>query len=459
VKIFQKLKNAFSGEQLDEPIEKQRQEALTSPLVKQGLWKISEGCDQSPKAEGEFGRTPSNPIPVNGLFGSYAYLNRLRGKTDVGFMFHRVKSQKSKTTGNNVDLYELVSLDGEHWDRLYLDMYYTYRSKKAPSGLYLINWSDTPNNIKSFLKYGIYGTNQKVENFPYGLADIVCKDFGINKLSPGLGMFFANMINSAINKVGKQKWDRPRNWPDSEDTHPVNWCPPQGTTTQNYAIVWQEITSTSNIAKEFNLKIGGDIPYLIYGQNLIDIKSERTVPLDEFMLLTGILTNWSFHNPKIDRQKNDDLWRILLDRLRLGFKFLTTEKMILDVAYKLREDLGAEVSCKVLITGAELIPNSSKIKSDLVLDIFELHRIRKNILDLYMIQKLCNKINFDEIDTNAAQLVAYINLCALHFLNQKEGVSNFLHNVVFKRVSHPQLKNKIKDMLEGNNTIEDMFIK
>ena len=456
--FLSKLKSAFGGVEIDEPIEKQKQEAMANPLVKQGLWKISEGCDQTPNAEGEFGRTPTNPIPVNGLYGEFAYLNRLRGRTGVCFMFHRIGSEKSSTTGHDVDLYELVSLDGEHWERLYFDMYYAHRSQKSPSGLYLMNWSDTPDHMKAAIKHGFFGTNKKVNEFPLGLPSVVANDPGINSLSAGLGKIFANKIRDAFDRVPKHKWNRPKAWKEEEIPQSATWLPPQGTAYENYAIIWQEITAASDIAQTFQLGRGGEIPYLVYGQTLKDMKANKEIPLSEFMLLSGILANWSFPNPKIDRRKNEGLWRLLLDKLGAGFRFTEPDKMILDVAHKMREELGAEVSCKVLMAGVELIPNNSKIKSDLVLDIFELHRLKRNILDLAMINKLCSQIDFNDIDPGAAQIVAYTNLCALYFVGEKNKIHNFLEEVIYDKVSHPNLKVKIKDMLDGKASIDDMFV-
>ena len=67
-------------------------------------------CDQLPNARGEFGRTPSNPIPTNGPAGEVLYLSRLRTRNGNPIMFHRVRAEEG--ISGIVDVYEVLSLDG-----------------------------------------------------------------------------------------------------------------------------------------------------------------------------------------------------------------------------------------------------------------------------------------------------------------------------------------------------------
>lgn len=96
--------------------------------------------DQLPGAEGEYGRCADNPIPVNGPTGQVTYLSRLLTvDTDSRMAFHRLGSTSSHVLDAMVDIFELVSVDGTHYDRLYLDMYHLGQSQKAPEGYRLLN--------------------------------------------------------------------------------------------------------------------------------------------------------------------------------------------------------------------------------------------------------------------------------------------------------------------------------
>jgi hypothetical protein len=117
-------------------------------------------CDQIPGATGEFGRTPTNPIPVNGPIGQILYLSRLRtADTNHPVMFHRISSVP---VGNgNVDMYEVLSTDERCREYLFLSLYHPRKSSLAPRGYKLAK--------KYHRENPIYGVNFTVEKFPQAL--------------------------------------------------------------------------------------------------------------------------------------------------------------------------------------------------------------------------------------------------------------------------------------------------
>jgi len=114
-------------------------------------------CDALPGAIGDFGRCLETPIPVNGALGQVTYLSKLRTSADSRLLFHRLGS-KSGPYGF-VDLFEVLSFDGQIHETLYLDFYHPRRSSLAPSGYYLsdeisfitgdhIGYPDFPNGYR-----------------------------------------------------------------------------------------------------------------------------------------------------------------------------------------------------------------------------------------------------------------------------------------------------------------------
>ena len=106
----------------------------------------------------DFGRTPDNPIPVNGYLGEIVYLSLLKSPEGKHLIFHRLGAL------NGIDVYETVSLDGTHWDILYFSMYHPRRSRKAPLDYSLLD-SNQP-----FL---LLGTNLYLPEFPHGLRQAI----------------------------------------------------------------------------------------------------------------------------------------------------------------------------------------------------------------------------------------------------------------------------------------------
>ena len=63
----------------------------------------------------------------------------LGGDDPQHIIFHRLGSRHSEVIGRMIDIFEVVSIDGLHYDILYVDMYHVEQSKKAPTGYELLS--------------------------------------------------------------------------------------------------------------------------------------------------------------------------------------------------------------------------------------------------------------------------------------------------------------------------------
>lgn len=179
-KLFHLLENdAAQNERLPEPFRSS---------IKSGL-----SCDALPGASGEFGLSPTNPIPVNGPTGEVLYLSRLR--TDPGLkalwsvaqpvMFHRLRSEDGPTGA--VDAYEVLSLDRRVRQTLYLSLYHPRKSRHAPRGFTLARKFDNDNIT--------YGVNHFVTGFPAKL-DAHIRNWHMEKLGIPLPV---QQVRKAVN--------------------------------------------------------------------------------------------------------------------------------------------------------------------------------------------------------------------------------------------------------------------
>jgi hypothetical protein len=95
-------------------------------------------ADEMPNGIGEFGTTLSNPIPCKTIFGSRAYLSRLRTADGLAVAYTRVGHYFSKeVTPHPIDCYRISNLNGAHLATLYLSPYQKRVSRKAPKGFLL----------------------------------------------------------------------------------------------------------------------------------------------------------------------------------------------------------------------------------------------------------------------------------------------------------------------------------
>jgi hypothetical protein len=125
---------------------------------------LNAPCEQVPNSFGEFGRTTTNPVPVNGPIGELIYLSRLEAIDGSPIAFHRLGAF------GDVDIFELVLQGGRGWDLLYLSMYYSRKSSAAPRGYRM-----TDDKARRSL---IRGTTATIEGFPKGIfrAAIECTE-------------------------------------------------------------------------------------------------------------------------------------------------------------------------------------------------------------------------------------------------------------------------------------------
>lgn len=151
---------------LHEPEEQQRQEVRNEPIGPLAL--AGEDCDEISKAQGPFGHSYNNPIPVNGLLGAYKYLGKLISPVGNIIYFHRIGSIRSDTAANRVDAYEIVDMAGGYWDILFIDMYHPRRSNKAPEGYRLKTYDSKIGDIPF-----AFGVDIFCPRFPYDLPDAI----------------------------------------------------------------------------------------------------------------------------------------------------------------------------------------------------------------------------------------------------------------------------------------------
>lgn len=160
--IFKKMEKFLNDESLQLDI---------LPDAVQLKIRMGKDCDELPDASGEFGRTITNPIPVNGPIGEAIYLSSLVTLDGQPILFHRLGSHA------DIDIYETLSADGKQWDVLFFSFYHPRKSHKSPQG-YKISKDRLAN---------LNGTNRRIADFPKGLKRAVfdfCKSAGMIPMMP-----------------------------------------------------------------------------------------------------------------------------------------------------------------------------------------------------------------------------------------------------------------------------------
>ena len=181
---------------------------------------LGPACEKVKGGYGEFGFSLTNPIPVNGIIGAKVYLSRLvtsNGSQVRPFLFHRLGSFMSPVVKGAIDQYELVSSDASRWLTLYLHQYHPRRSRHVPGGLHLLPWCRMAELERVYAKLGLFGSNQLVPDFPFGILKLIESNQALTSVSPGLPTAIARQIRQHLLEYHGQ-WGKPEpDWFSKEE--------------------------------------------------------------------------------------------------------------------------------------------------------------------------------------------------------------------------------------------------
>jgi hypothetical protein len=170
--------------------------------------------------------------------------------------------------------------------------------------------------------------------------------------------------------------------------------------TKEYSIIWMPFSSNSDLGKHLGTKEDFSLSYFIDGDDKKRFEEGTLDHLSEIHLLRGLLVGYFDNPPTLDIDYSRTLFKYVIEDLRKHFEFQTTEQLVLDVAYFIRQENGDFASQIALRTGLELIPSSSKIRFDLCGDLYnKLERDEYNNTEegLHLLSENIAKINTNDI--------------------------------------------------------------
>lgn len=232
-----------------------------------------------------------------------------------------------------------------------------------------------------------------------------------------------------------------------------------------YQLVWQSCAEAPGLAERFFAPgFTGQLPFLLEGSSEAPDPSTFT----EEELLKGLLTGL----PERDaagrlclRGEDQTTLLNLVEVLRQGYSFTDYEEMVIETSGNLRARYDVRPSCAALSTGVLLAPKSSKIKADLILDLWAAARLAgdpdtRDAL-LSQIPSLFEALDAEAIPPGTLEACCYHTLAAKHLCGEFDedgSLEDFLIDEVIERVSHPLLKSKIKAITEAEKAGERLVL-
>lgn len=228
-----------------------------------------------------------------------------------------------------------------------------------------------------------------------------------------------------------------------------------------YTVVWKECAAGSSLAERFHVPtFDGYLPFFVEGEAVAQVEQAGDFEFDEEQLLKGVLYGFAEYNEGgkpwcQEASRNTYLW--LLDCLGNGFNFESPEQMILEAGGRVREGCGCAASRVVLTNGLALIPTSSKIRADLVLDLWKVSADQNDEIprreSLSLIPQLIGELEMADVRASAKEAIAYYGLASLVLLGRTDAVQEYLPKYVYPHISTKALKDKVKAMVEKPETL------
>lgn len=109
--------------------------------ISNGIFGGNEGCssDKIPGGYGEYGLSPTNPVPTKGTMGSSLYLERLRMSEINGeIQWRRTGVYSVDNIENMIDEYKTFDSSGRCLATVYISPYHKKNSDKAPKNFDLL---------------------------------------------------------------------------------------------------------------------------------------------------------------------------------------------------------------------------------------------------------------------------------------------------------------------------------
>ena len=169
---------------------------------------------------------------------------------------------------------------------------------------------------------------------------------------------------------------------------------------KEYSLVWKTFLANSNLGKNLGAERDFSLPYFIDGNDKIRFEQGTLYNFAEIHLLRGLLIGYFEEPPQVDINYSRTLFKKVIEDLKKYFDFQTTENLILDISSVIRRENGDFASHIALITGLEFNPESSKIRFDLCVDLFnmlERNEYKKKDVGINLLNENFKKIKAKEI--------------------------------------------------------------
>ena len=220
-----------------------------------------------------------------------------------------------------------------------------------------------------------------------------------------------------------------------------------------YSLIWVPMPAENNFVVALGAKQNIHLPFFLFGDDLTSFKKGKGVNSNFETLLYGILYGVSDNAPTVNKELSLKYFPKAIEILTSELEMLDEETLIITAGANIRQKFGSAISARILENGISFVPKSSKIKSDLIVDIWvasENSDEPKYIDVLKKIVSILKEINFASISPDVRKTLCYIATVAFNEVEPKSLVHFMETNFTESDRQWPiRQKNQISDYLES----------
>lgn len=229
-----------------------------------------------------------------------------------------------------------------------------------------------------------------------------------------------------------------------------------------YQLLWRSCAKDRALAERFFVPdFTGDLPFFVEGP----VQAEFT----EEQLLRGLLTGLAEqdHAGRLClRPKDLETLLHLVEVMRAGFSFESNEELVLETSGQLRAQHGPKPALAALSSGSLIAPDSSKIKADLVLDLWAVaHAVETSGGNgqqasgalRSQIPALFETLETASVPAGTLEACCYFTLASRHLAGgfvEEGSLEEFMVDSVIELVTHKDLKAKVQAIVAAERAGE-----
>ncbi len=195
------------------------------------------------------------------------------------------------------------------------------------------------------------------------------------------------------------------------------------------------------------------MPYLLDGKEYEKYREQQEAALTPHAMLCGILLCW-FGNEAFWGQdksgKVHDFLGDILENLSQDYGGESLEITILDVAADVRNRHDSLMASNILKAGNSILPQSSKIRSDLIIDLWMILETDDNadrLSNCSLMTELFRGIELEALKERPQEALVYINLVCLALLGRTDKRNDFFWQCAGKEIEHPFLRARMHTLM------------